>query len=257
MPKYPKLKAHEKHKQQVQAAFDFAVTMCYSVPHLAAHVALVEKGSAILQKPIYFAAQNTPDYLKDGVKNFEPRLSSYIYLSLFSFFEAFINDAVEELIAFHGGASKMISMAEKRDATLSNMAADPDVVKSVQKLRKEKNGKKQKYKKFSAILRTKGFRFPTERLSAYGVRMLIERLASLKAFAILDFLSHGLALPVTTAEKQTYDSIRKIRNKIAHGDTVSLTLDDVRKANDFFRDMTFRVNSHIIENFLIIEKYAY
>jgi len=257
MPKYRKLKAHEKHKQQVQAAFDFAVTMCYSVPHLAAHVALVEKGTAVLQKPIYFAAQNTPDYLNDGIKNFEPRLSAYIYLSLFSFFEAFINDAVEEIIAFHGGRAAMISMAEKRDAALSSIATDPDVVKSIQKLRKEKSGKEQKYRKYSAILSAKGFRFPTERLSAYGVRMLIDRLGNLKAFAILDFLAHGLALPITAAEKQTYERIRNIRNKIAHGVSVSLTLDDVRKVNDFFRDMTFRVNSHIIDNFLVIEKYAY
>lgn len=257
MPGYPKLKAHEKHKVQVQAAFDFAVTTCYAIPHLKAHVEEVAAGKVGLQKPIYFAAQNTPDYLREGVKNFEPRLSAYVYLSLFSFFEAFVKDAVQELFDFHGGAEAMIKMAERRDAALAAAVADPEVASSARKLRKDKKGKDGKYKKYSALLRAKGFRFPTERLSAYGVRMLVERHSNLKAHAILDFLSHGLAVPITETERKTYNAVRENRNKIAHGKTVTLALDDVRKANDFFRDMTFKTNSHLIENYFIVEKYAY
>ncbi len=151
----------------------------------------------------------------------------------------------------------MIAMAERRDTAMLAVNTDPEVKKSAQKLRNEKKGKEHKYQKYSAILREKSFRFPTERLSAYGVRMLIEKHANLKAHAILDILSHGLALPVTIQEKKTYHEIREIRNKIAHGDKVTLTLDDVRKANDFFRDMTYKINTHLQENFFILEKYAY
>lgn len=257
MPGYTKLKAHEKHKVQVQAAFDFAVTTCYAVPHLKTHVEDVAAGKVALQQPIYFAAQNTPDYLRAGIKSFETRLSAYIYLSLFSFFEAFVKDAVQEMFDFHGGPEAMIEMAERRDAALAAAVADPDVASSVRKLRKEKKGKDDKYRKHAALLRSKGFRFPTERLSAYGVRMLVERHANLKAHALLDFLSHGLAVPITEAERKTYHAIRENRNKIAHGKTVTLALDDVRKANDFFRDLTFKTNSHLIKHYFVVEKYAY
>ena len=95
---YRKTKAHNRHKLAVQQAFDFAVTMCYAVPHLAVHIDAVDAGNLKLQAPHYFALHNTTPYLRKNIAAFEERLSSYMLLSLFSFFESFVKDIVEEIV---------------------------------------------------------------------------------------------------------------------------------------------------------------
>jgi hypothetical protein len=73
--KYRKSKAHERHKLAVQQAYDFAVTVCYAVPHLATHLTAVEAGQASLQAPQYFALQNTTQFLRANIVTFEQRLT--------------------------------------------------------------------------------------------------------------------------------------------------------------------------------------
>lgn len=255
--KYRKTKAHERHKLAVQQAFDFAVTMCYAVPHLTAHINAVEAGKAKLQAPQYFAPQNTTQYLRTNISKFEERLSSYMLLSLFSFFESFVKDIVEELFYFHGGPENLLALATKCDQVLSAAAQSAAIKTAKAKLKKNVKGKHQKYLKYSKLLRDAGYRFPSERLSSYGVRMLIERHKNLKAHAIPDLLEHGFSVPLTAAEKAKYDQIRDKRNKVAHGHPEQIDLAYIRMVNDFFRDLTFRINSHLLENFFVLEEYAY
>ena len=87
--------------------------------------------------------------------------------------------------------------------------------------------------------------------------MLIERHKNLKAHAIPDLLAHGLAVPIVAAEKTQYDRIRDKRNKVAHGRPEQIDLAYIRTVNDFFRDMTFRINTHLLEYFFVVEEYAY
>jgi hypothetical protein len=255
--KYRKSKAHERHKGAVQQAYDFAATMCYAVPHLAAHITLVDAGKAALQPPHYFAPQNSTQFLRDNIATFEERLSSYMLLSLFSFFEAFVKDIVQEMFDFHGGTEMLLALAAKRDLALSTAAQSRDIQVAKAKLTKNKKGKHQKYQKYSKVLVAAGFRFPTERFSSYGVGMLIERHKNLKAHAIPDLLVHGVAMHMSAAEKAQYDSIREKRNKVAHGRPQKLDLAYIRTTNDFFRDMTFRINTHVLEHFFVLEQYAY
>jgi hypothetical protein len=255
--KYRKSKAHERHKLAVQQAYDFAVTMCYAVPHLGAHLTSVETGKTALQPPHYFALQNTTQYLRANIATFEERLSSYMLLSLFSFFEAFVKDIVQEMFDFHGGPDKLLALAAKRDQVLSAAAQSAAIQAAKAKLTKNVKGKHQKYQKYSRILRDTGYRFPSERLSSYGVRMLIDRHKNLRAQAIPDFLEHGLSICLTNAEKTQYNLIRERRNKVAHGRPEKLDLAYIRTVNDFFRDLSFRINSHLLEHFFVLEEYAY
>jgi hypothetical protein len=253
---YRKTKAHEQHKKQVQQLFDFAVTVCYAIPALQTHLAAVASGTTSLVAPHYFAPQNTAAFLAQNVAVFETRLSSHLYLSLFSFFESFVNEVVEEMLAFHGGAKEFIAIAQRREKARVTTVHSQSIQNSVGKLRSHKKGKEQKYAKFSALLESQGYRFPSERMSSYGVRMLVEQHKNLKAHAIPDLLEHGLLLPLAVSEKRQYDQIRTKRNAIAHGNSPTLGLADVRHANDFFRDMTFRINSHLLEHFFVVERYA-
>jgi len=254
---YRKSKAHERHKLAVQQAYDFAATVCYAVPHLAAHITAVDAGQAVLQPPHYFAPQNTTKFLRDNITIFEERLASYMLLSLFSFFEAFVKDIVQEMFDFHGGTEMLLTLAAKRDQALSAVGQSHDVQVAKSKLTKNKQGKHQKYQKYSKVLLDAGFRFPTERLSSYGVRMLIERHKNLKAHAIPDLLVHGFAMHMSAAEKTQFESIREKRNKVAHGRHQKIDLAYIRTVNDFFRGMTFRINTHIMEHFFVVEQYAY
>jgi hypothetical protein len=255
--KYRKSKAHERHKRAVQQAYDFAVTMCYAVPHLATHLTAVEAGRELLQAPQYFAPNNTTQYLRTNIATFEQRLSSYMLLSLFSFFESFVHDIVQEMFDFHGGPEKLLALATKRDQVLAAAAQTPTILTAKAKLRKNVKAKHEKYKKYSKVLLTTGYRFPSERLSSYGVRMLIERHKNLKAHAIPDLLAHGLSVPFTNAEKAHYDLIRDKRNRIAHGRPEQIDLAYIRTVNDFFRDMTFRINTHLLDHYFVVEEYAY
>ena len=255
--KYRKSKAHDNHKLAVQRAFDFAVTMCYAVPRLSAHLDDVEAGTVALQVPHYFAPQNTSGFLRHNIVTFEERLSSYMLLSLFSFFEAFVTEIIQEMIEFHGGPAKLLALAMKRDRALSAVTQSPVIQTAKAKLTKNVKGKHETYQKYSKVLREAGYRFPSERFSSYGVRMLIEKHGNLKAHGIPDLLEHGLAVPLTPAEKKQYHEIREKRNKVAHGAAEKLDLAYIRSVNDFFRDLSFRINTHLLEHFFIVEEHAY
>ncbi|QDU29970.1 hypothetical protein ETAA8_50880 [Anatilimnocola aggregata] len=252
-----KTKSLERHKAAVQGAFDFAVTICYSIPQLSQHLAEVESGKTALQQPHYFAPQNSTVFLKDNVVEFENRLSTYLLLSIFSFFESYIKSVVTEMLEFHGGADAFLALAEKRDRTLTGVSETADVLEAKKKLRKDVSSKYAKYQKYSKVLRAHGYRFPSERLSSYGARMLISELKKLKAAGIPDLLEHGLSVRITSMEKTKFNDIKKCRNNAAHGTPTAIDLSYIRDANEFFRDWSFRIDSHLIEHFFVVGKYAY
>ncbi len=253
---YRKTKAHETHKLQVQQAFDFAVTVCHAMPLLQAHLQDVAAGRSSLTLPHYFSPNNSPDALTASISTFEERLSSYLLLSLFSFYEAFVKGAIQEMFDFHGGTQEFIELAQRREKARVNTAPTQKAQASLDKMRAHKKGKEEKYQKHSAILETENYRFPTEILSSYGVRMLVDRHKNLKAHAIPDIIEHGLLIPLSDSEKREFNRIREQRNKIAHGKNANLDLRAVSVANDHFREMTFRINSRLVQHFFVIERYA-
>ncbi|WP_162350165.1 HEPN domain-containing protein [Pseudoxanthomonas gei] len=253
---YRKTKAHETHKLQVQQAFDFAVTVCHAMPLLQAHLQEVAAGTASLSAPHYFSPNNSPTALTASITTFEERLSSYLLLSLFSFYEAFVKAAIQEMFDFHGGAEVFIELAQRREKARVNTAPSQRVQAALDKMRVYKKGKEERYQKHSVVLEDEKYRFPTEILSFYGVRMLVDRHKNLKAHAIPDIIEHGLLIPLSDNEKREFNRIREQRNKIAHGKNSSLDLRAVSVANDHFREMTFRINTRLVQNFFVIERYA-
>jgi RiboL-PSP-HEPN len=255
--RYRKTKAHERHKLAVQQAYDFAVMLCYAVPHLSTDLNAADENAPAHLTPHYFAPLNSVKFLRDNVATFEERLSAYMLLSLFSFFEAFVDEIVQEFFDFHGGTEKIIELAASRDSTLAAAAESQNLKKSISRLTKNKKGKHQKYQKYSKVLREAGYRFPTERFSSYGVRALIDRYNNLKAYAIPDFIEHGFSMPWSTAERAQFKQIREKRNDVAHGHPKSVNLAYISRVNEFLRDMTFRINAHFLEHFFVVEEYAY
>ena len=164
-------------------------------------------------------------------------------------------DAIDEMISYHGGQDEFIRRAEEHDKKALSIAT-PDQDRAKQRLRgtKEKN-KIQRYQKYSKQLVESGYRFPSERLSGYGARMLIQKVGSLKAREIPDLLIHGLHMTIDAKTLEEFHRIRDIRNSIAHGSSTSLSLREVADMNETLRKLAHSFDKHLNEHFLISEDY--
>lgn len=204
----------------------------------------------------YAANQNSVSDLKRHVAKFEASLSAYMLLSVFSFFEAFVKAIIDELIEFHGGIETMIRRAERRDKRFIAKITKEMSIQRYKLREKKKLGRGDRYRKYTRTLEGQGFRFPTETFSSYGVRKFAEDISRLKAHAIPDFLIHALHVPLDPSDVRYFHRIRKIRNDIAHGNTVALDLGEISKVNDLFRRWTLLTEEHLLTNYFIIEDYS-
>ena len=89
-----------------------------------------------------------------------------------------------------------------------------------------------------------------------GVRSLILKMKKLKAFEIPDVLVEALLVDLSEAEINKYHEIRDIRNGVAHGDPVTLTMRQAVEMNGVLRDLAQKISSHLAEHFFVIEKYV-
>jgi len=113
-----------------------------------------------------------------------------------------------------------------------------------------------RYRKYARLAAAEGYRFPGELLSAYGIRNLALKLKRLKAFEIPGILLEALHVDLSTADVQAYEEIRAIRNGIAHGGTMRLSMKQVVGFNKKLRDLAIKISDHLTENYFVIEKYA-
>lgn len=251
-----KTRAQRRHSDAVQNAFNFSVMTCYAVETLRAHLDNVEAGKDTLVKPYYYSRNNSTSDLKKQVRDFETNLASNMLLNVFSFFEDFVSAIVDEFIEFQGGVDIMIARAENRDKTFISNITD-EMSSERQKLRfSKKHTDVLRYKKYSKVLKEKGYRFPTETFSSYGIRGLADDLSKLKAHAIPKFLMQAFHVPLDSKDIRYYQEIRELRNQIAHGKIVNVNLKKVSRINDFFHRWTLLINEHLVVNYFIIEDYS-
>jgi hypothetical protein len=251
--------AYAVYKQQSEQLLDFAVFVSYAVPLLRSEIARVKAGTvSSLPRPDFFFKSNrsTPDDLLKIEPDYESRLASYLLLSAFSFFEAFVSSIIEELIEFHGGADDFVARSDTR--TQRFMAPHSA---AISKLKKKVRGAevgnlRDKYRKFSRLLAEEGYRFPGELLAPFGLRMLIAKLKGLKAFEIPTVLSGALQLKLSSAEIKIFTTIRKTRNRIAHGKPSKMTMRDAVAMATELRELGTKIALHLNENFFLVERYA-
>ena len=151
-----KTRAKQMHVDATQKAFNFSVMTCYAVETLRSHLDNVEAGKDTLVKPYYYRRNNPASDLRKQIDDFETNLASNMLLSVFSFFEDFVNAIVNEFIEFQGGEDAMIARAENRDKIfISNITAEISIER--RKLRTTKqHGHEERYKKYSRLLKEKG-----------------------------------------------------------------------------------------------------
>jgi hypothetical protein len=226
-----------------------------------------------LKKNIKFVQAGVPNYalpkndffehnqassaeLLELAKTYKQRLTSYLWLSSFSFFEAYVSGALKELVAFHGGAEAFIESTEKHANDAVTRTHSREVINSRARL----NGvfaphKVQRYKKHTRILQEHGYAFPSGLLAAYGIRMLIARARELRAADIPALLTQGLHFGFTEETLARYDTYRKIRNDIAHGQVSEHSLREAFEVRKSLGKLASRIDDHIVANFFVMETF--
>ena len=251
----PHTKAFARLKEQAGATFNFAIVVCHAVPSLK--LALKNAGDAgpLPFAPEYFDSRPIPTAkVREHIKDYKEVLSRQIFLSSFSFFEAYFLDLLKEIIDFHGGTKLLDKLALSRNASLT----DPDSQKEKRKLQEYRVPKNEgAYTSYGSKLAKKGFAFPSTLLARYGIEQLLKTLDTdyIKAASIPDLIESVLQLPLDMAERERFNSYRDMRNKIAHGrpDATSFHLRKAVEANDFLRNLALKIDRHVIDNYLIVE----
>jgi hypothetical protein len=187
---------------------------------------------------------------------YESKVASYLWISEFSFFEAFVSDVVQELFEFHGGLDSLVTRAENRQ----HRWTDKLPVKlegSRQKLRDSvKPAWADRYRKYSAELASEGYRFPSDLFSAYGLKMLAKQLKRLKAHEIPDLVVSAFQVIVPESLVDQYNNFREIRNDIAHGRPPVLTVRDVVKMHSVLCEFALKIQNRLVKHYFVFERYA-
>lgn len=186
--------------------------------------------------------------LKECTKDYQKKLASYLYFSLFSYFEAFVSDLINELIDHF---SKLD--VQKYLQQSSNL----DLTKEIRILDREHDPRKiDRYKKYSERLLKKGYKEPKLLVFASMLDMLRTSNENMKANDIPVFLKKFFFFELSESDNDIYHSLRDNRNSLGHGGTSFIpTLKNVIDANKFFKRICKDIDSHITRNFMNLNNF--
>lgn len=181
--------------------------------------------------------------------NYQTQLATYLYFSTFSFFEAFIVDISNEII----------TSFNKIDKTnyIDNFKPSNDIIADMIKLDKTFDPrKKDRYKKYSEKISSAGYKTPESLMFSSMTDIYTNRIENLKANEIPVFLEKTLMFKMTEDEAKTFHSIRDNRNSIGHGAKgFSPHLNDVIKANKYFKSLSDRIDKHVSFYFFSLKNF--
>lgn len=257
--------AYAKWKKQTQDTFDFSVLVCSAVPTLKRNLKLYEKGIIeTLTKPDHYgpAGELTKEQndrslpqLRQKADGYKEKLSRYILISNFSFFESYVKDVIDEMVAFHGGPEQFAQSAMTRASTI-NSAGTQELDEACRKLRGQRNPKnKQRSENATKELKEMGYVFPTDRFSSYGISAFLRSFGNMFAKDIPSILKDGLHMPLQDDEVLQFHNIRDARNTIAHGNSIAVDLTKVTEMCRFLRNIALRLDQHILRHYMISESY--
>ncbi|MCB9779723.1 MAG: hypothetical protein H6742_14255 [Alphaproteobacteria bacterium] len=238
-------------RRNAQEAINFAVLSCHAVPALNAYMKAVEGGTAPkLPDPDYFGVVQAHDKLRAFKPSYKKTLGRFVLLSSFSYFEAYVQDAIREVIDFHGDWKGGL-----REKNLRSMNTnDPMISKARRGLtERRKAGPEQRYAKLQATLREAGYRFPSDLVAAFGIAKVEEALQDLRAARIPEFLQSAFGFDMPADDLLEFQRLREWRNTVAHGRGAEVDLGEAMTANRFLRGLAMRIDSHLVRNFLVIE----
>jgi len=263
---YLATKSFEKWKQQTQETFEFSVLICNAVPTLKRNIKLYEKGViADLTTPEHYGwtgqltveeKTRRKDQLKQYASGYKEKLSKYILISNFSFFEAYVQNVLKEMIDYHGGRANFIKSAQKRsEAQFDNLTNEMEDSRRKLRFKNLVGHHASRYAKASKDLIAFNYKFPTDLLSGYGATMLLQKIDNSVANDIPKLMRDGFYLNLDNALVLKFHNAREIRNKIAHGEEVSLSISQVTEYSKLFKALAIAIDQHLLSHYFISEKY--
>jgi len=252
----PHTKSFKRLKDEAQTVFDFAIVICYAVPSLKFVLKNLAANDALPFNPDHFDTRPIPtEKVRSHAKEYKEVLSRYIFLSSFSYFEAYFVDLLKEIIEFHGRDRLLL----KHDIQRNNDLSTPTLDRARRKLREYRTKKNRgAYESYGTQLASAGFVFPSSVLARRGLQQLFELVDSdyIKANDVPDLIQSVLQLPLDPGiERAKFHAYREMRNKIAHGrpDAASLHLGKAIEANNFLRNLALKIDKHVTQNLLLVE----
>jgi hypothetical protein len=245
-------KAFKTYRDLSQAHLDFVVLACHSIPSLKAQLQLP---GAVLPPPDHFKGNgNTIQAIQKSIGNYQVELARSTLITSFSYFEAFLKSAINEVIEFHGGQTLFQTKAKERSERFF-ASIPPLMEKNKRKLQDApKPNKRAKFEKYGQLLDKAGFKFPTDLLSHFGVSQLAQKAdekRGFKAFEIPSILRDALLYPLSTQDEMKLERIRIDRNKVAHGASASLSMAHSLRDSSFLHTLAAAIDGHIAEHFLL------
>jgi len=252
----PHTQAFKRLKDEAQKTFDFAIVVCYAVPSLKATLGTLQPDAPLPFAPDHFDTRPIPtEKVRNHVAEYKEVLSRHVFLSSFSYFEAYFVELLREIVAFHGKAN----LLSRHDSTRNAALTDPALLKAKRKLQEHPvPSNLDAYRNYGKRLAASGFIFPSAALARHGLKQLIELAASdkIRSVEIPDLIQSVLQLPLDPeSDVKQYNQYRGMRNKIAHGQPkkVSLHLKMAIEANNFLRNLALRIDNHVVANLLLVE----
>ena len=254
-------------KIEQQRILDFALLTCHAMPNLSKTIKGVEckVKDYGLAKPTYFKETEDLDRLKSLLKHSDDNLAKYILFSSWSFFEFYFKDVMSELLSFYGGKENFlegIKSLHKKKIDQNKTFAN-----KTKKLREHpKPGKQSKYKKvLNELNQYHEYSFTNEFFSLWGAKYFVDYVAAKKFVSadipilMRDMFGMDLSDKINDYGDlkdmdlaQTYESMKDYRNKIGHGEEVTVPLNKVMAYNKFLRYFAVKIDSFLIENYFVI-----
>ena len=254
-----------KWKKQTQDTFEFSVLICSAVPTLKRNIRLYEKGIITeLAKPDHYGAARElnadenirrKNQLKDVAVGYRAKLSKYILISNFSFFESYVIDVLKEMIDFHGGAEGLVKNSKARaESQIINDSTE------IENIRRKVRGVSKpvhhsRCKNASNLLTKMQYRFPSDLLSGYGAKMLLQKISNLTPHDMPNLLIDGLHMRIDESLVLDFHNVREVRNRIAHGDAVNLTIEQVTNMSKTLRTIALDLDQHLLRYYFISESH--
>ena len=233
--------------------------ICYAVPTLKKNIKGVDEkvpNYGIPKNDLFPHDGSSTAQIKMLTVDYKRRLTAYLWLSTFSFFEAYVISAIQELIEFHGGTRAFIKYAGDR----ARRAVQTQHPADINRMRSRLSGifKPTKFDKFTESTRkleAHDYVFPSDLFAAYGVRILASRAKKLKAAEIPKMLSECLSFDLETEMARRYEKYRTIRNKIAHGEHGQHSLKAAFDVKYNLGKIAQKIDQHIVTHFFVSERF--
>ncbi|MEX0721472.1 MAG: HEPN domain-containing protein [Balneolaceae bacterium] len=242
-------------KEHSQSILDFSVLVCTAVPQL--RHALNEHES----DPSVFIASNSHFRESHEPYSTERRtLTKYkaiqganLLLSNFSFFESFFFNLIDEIIEFHCCEEEFLNHVKSHIA--KEVTLDESDNRNLSKLRKSYEiGKRERYRKYTELVKPTDIIWPSERLALYGAHQMISNRKRWKSVDIPKLCRNLLAFDIEEETEGKFHNIRDERNNIAHGKRLSYDLQKATEANYFLYKFAKDIDEHVVKTFFIIER---